>query len=62
MTKKEAGSIGGKSTVKKYGVEYMRSIGKRGALIFYQRYELTPVNLNQFAIVERATGKIKAVR
>lgn len=60
MTKKDAGKKGGLSTVQKYGVEYMRRIGKKGAARMHELYELQPVNLTQFAIIHRATGKVVA--
>ncbi len=62
MTKQEAGSKGGKATVNKYGRQYMAEIGRRGAVELYRRYNLAPVDLNRFALVDRMTGKVKAIR
>ncbi len=62
MTKQEAGSIGGKMTFKRYGRQHMAEIGRRGAVELYRRYNLAPVDLNRFALVDRITGKVKAIR
>jgi len=58
LTKVECGKMGDLATYKKHGTEHMQSIGKRGAESFHNRYDLKPVNLNDFAIVEKTTGKI----
>lgn len=50
----------GKALVAKYGVDYMRAIGRRGAARFYQLYHWSPIAQSQFALVERATGKVIA--
>lgn len=55
---KDIAPLGGKAVVKKYGGEYMREIGRRGAQTFHKRYALKPVGLNNFAIVNRETGII----
>ena len=55
-----AGSKGGKRTVKRYGKRYMRRLAKWGAHVMHSKYQLTPVDLNDFALVERETGKVKA--
>ena len=61
-TKQTAGQIGGRVTVQKYGPEHMRTIGKRGAKVTWTRYYLAPIGQFQYAMVERATGKIKTVK
>lgn len=60
MTKAQAGSLGGKKTVKRYGKRYMKKIAKWGAHRMHAIYALEPVNLNDFALVHRETGVIKA--
>lgn len=55
-----AGSKGGKKTVKRYGKRYMRRLGKWGAHRMHSIYALTPVDLNDFALVHRETGEVKA--
>jgi hypothetical protein len=57
--KQHAGQQGGRATLAKYGRQHFARIGKKGAAIFWQRYTLRPVGLNDFAIVERTTGKVK---
>jgi hypothetical protein len=37
LTKAEAGRLGGKSTVRRYGVEHMRTIGKAGFQAFARK-------------------------
>lgn len=58
--KAAAGRAGGLSTVAKYGPDYMKEIGRRGAKVFHARYRLTPAGVNDFAIVNRETGEVKA--
>jgi hypothetical protein len=62
MTKAQAGSKGGKATALKYGPGYMRLIGKRGAATTWTRYHWTPLGQNNFALVDRATGQVKATQ
>lgn len=62
MTKREAGSKGGITTARRYGPEYMREIGKRGAATTWTRYYLAPIGQTQYALVERETGKIVSTR
>ncbi len=56
----EAGRRGGISTVARHGVEHMQKIGRAGARVFHDRYQLTPVGLAQFAVVHRMTGETVA--
>lgn len=56
------GSHGGLVTAKKYGRNHMAAIGRNGARVLYERYQLAPYELNKFALVDRITGEIKAVR
>ncbi len=59
-TKKTAGQLGGLATLARYGREYMREIGRRGARTTWQRYRLLPLGTSDFALVNRATGEVKA--
>lgn len=58
--KQRAGKKGGDATLRKHGREHFSRIGKCGAEVFHARYRLEPVNLNDFAIVNRETGEVKA--
>ena len=60
MDKKQAGSKGGRATFAKHGRNHMH--GAKGALVTWTRYTLKPVGLTEYAMVERATGKIKTIR
>ena len=62
MTKAECGALGGKATVARYGPEYMAQIGKRGAATLWKRYNLRPYQLSKYALVDRQSGEIRAVR
>ena len=55
-----AGRKGGKRTVKRHGKRFMKKIGKWGAHRMHSTYRLEPVALNDFALVHRETGEIKA--
>jgi hypothetical protein len=58
MNKKQAGSKGGRATVAKYGRNHMQDIGAKGALVTWTRYQLMPYGQTEYAMTERATGKI----
>lgn len=58
--KVEAGRKGGSATLKKYGADFFSKIGKMGAQVTHSRYRLTPTGLNNFAMVHRVTGEVKA--
>lgn len=58
MTKAQAGALGGRSTVRKHGKDHMRTIGRMGAVAFHAKYRLEPVNMDDFAIVNRETGEV----
>jgi general stress protein YciG len=60
-TKQQAGRRGGLATLERHGREHYRRIGKRGADVTWTRYQLSPVGLTEYALVERATGKIVKV-
>lgn len=61
MTKAQAGQLGGQATARKYGAEYMREIGRRGAATLWQRYGLRPYQVSGWALVRKDTGEVKAV-
>ena len=58
--RRAAGRAGGLTTVRRYGNEYMRTIGRKGAKVFHERYELIPLMQDDFAIVDRVTKLTKA--
>ena len=61
MSKAEAGRLGGKATVAKYGNEYMTDIASRGGTKTTLLYSIMPIGVAQYAMVSRATNKVKAV-
>jgi general stress protein YciG len=61
-TKQTAGQIGGRATVAKYGRQHMQDIGAKGAQATWTRYQLMPYGQTEYAMTERATGKIKCIR
>ena len=56
-----AGARGGKRTVKRHGKRWMKKIAELGAHTMHSKYRYEPVLLNDFALVERATGKAVAL-
>lgn len=52
-SKSEAGRMGGQATVTKHGREHMAKIGKLGAAVLWQRYQLIPWQLTKFKLVKR---------
>jgi hypothetical protein len=56
-----AGSLGGRRTVKRYGKRHMKRLAKWGAHRMHSTYRMEPVLLNDFALVERSTGAVKAL-
>jgi general stress protein YciG len=61
MTKSEAGRIGGQALYAKKGPDYFREIGRKGAETTWNKYSLVPMGTNQFAMVERETGRVVAI-
>ncbi len=55
-----AGRKGGLKTVSRYGKRYMRRLARFAAHRFHTIYKYEPVELNDFAIVNRETGEVKA--
>ena len=62
MTKKQAGQRGGLATLAKHGTAHFQKIGKRGAAVTWSRYYLAPISQSQYAMVDRKTNTIKAIR
>lgn len=62
MNKRQAGSKGGRVTVQRHGREHMQRIGRKGAQVTWTRYRLTPWKQSQYAMVDRRTNEVKAVR
>lgn len=60
--KQKAGQRGGLATLARHGQTHFQTIGRRGAFVTWSRYSLAPVNQSQYAMVDRQTGKIKAIR
>lgn len=60
QVKQDAGRKGGLATLKKFGKRYFKKLGKLGAHRMHATYKLEPVDLNDFALVHRETGKVKA--
>ncbi len=60
LKKQKAGRKGGKRTAELYGSEYMRKLGRWGAHRMHATYRLEPRDLNDFALVHRETGEVKA--
>ena len=60
MTKSEAARLGGLALLAKRGIEHFRSIGKKGAEVTWNKYQLIPTFTREFAMVDRETGKIVA--
>lgn len=53
--------LGGQATFHKYGKKHMRKIGKDGATATWSKYDLIAVGTHSYAMVDRQTGKIKAI-
>lgn len=60
--RRAAGRLGGLATVRKYGSDHMREIGKRGAAVTWQRYNLLPLGIGGYAMVDRNSRKVVAWR
>lgn len=61
-TKQSAGQRGGRATVERHGRDHMQRIGKRGASVTWTRYYLAPYGIGGYAMVDRRTHKVKAIR
>ena len=57
----KAGRRGGLATLEKYGVQHFQKLGKWGAHRMHATYRLEPHGLNDFALVNRETGDVKAL-
>lgn len=60
LTKAQAGQLGGQSTLAKHGNAFFQRIGKAGARVTWSRYRLIPTGLQDFAMVNKQTGEVKA--
>lgn len=60
MNKKEAGRLGGNSTFNKYGRDHMVKIGRNGAYKLHEKYNIVPIGIGEYALVDRITEKIVA--
>jgi len=58
-TKQTAGSKGGRATFERHGRGHMQQIGKRGAVVTWGRYHLTPIGQSGWAMVDRKTNEVK---
>lgn len=56
--RRNAGRKGGLAVFNKYGSEYMRQIGKKGAEVFHSIYYVQPVGIRSWVIVGRKDNKI----
>lgn len=61
-TKQTAGRKGGLATLARHGPDHMRTIGRRGAVTTWSRYYLAPYGIGGYAMVERKTNTVKAIR
>ena len=52
----------GKANAQKNGRAHMQEIGRKGSKATWEKYKLIPHGPNQFAMVDRKTGKVKAIR
>lgn len=59
MNKKQAGRMGGLATKANHGRDHFRQLGARGGRATWNKYKLRPWGTYQFALIERATGKVK---
>lgn len=53
-------ALGGKATVSKHGSKHMSTLGKKGAEKTHTLYALKPIGINDFLMVNRKTGEVKA--
>jgi hypothetical protein len=58
-TKKQAGQKGGQATLARHGVTHFRQIGKAGARVTWQRYQLSPIGQSGWAMIDRETREVK---
>lgn len=59
--KKRAGQLGGLATFQKYGRQHFVKLGKLGARSLYAKYSLIPCDLANWCLIDKTTGKVKAV-
>lgn len=57
MDKKACGRLGGRETVRLYGLEYMHQLAVKAATAMHAKYRLQAISLYDFALVDRETGE-----
>lgn len=62
MNTKQRARLGGVAIREKYGMEYLRELGRRGALAYWKKYRLVPVGISEWHIVNRETGEVVGTR
>ena len=58
----ESQAAAARALVEKRGAGYMRTIGKRGARMFYRLYRWSPAGTRGWALINRSTKEIIATR
>lgn len=58
--RREAGRAGGLATLARHGKKHMQKIGRKGAKALHTIYKLIPIAQNDFAMVRRDNGELKA--
>ncbi len=61
MTKRQAGSKGGRTTFQRHGRAWMREIGRRGNAAMRRLYQLVTVSQSGYALVCKSDGRIVAI-
>lgn len=59
--KVKAGRKGGRATASRHGKEHMAAIGRKGAESTWKQYYLLPVELANYAMINRETGEVIAI-
>jgi hypothetical protein len=57
-SKESAGRLGGLATLERHGRGHFADIGQAGAAAFWNKYRLAPSGGSDFAIVDRASGRV----
>lgn len=60
MTRTEAAALGRQAQRKKYGDDFARILGRRGAAATHRLYTLLPCGVSGWRYVNRETGQEKA--
>ena len=59
MDRTQAGSKGGRATVARHGRQHMSAIGREGARATWTKYQLSPIGVSGWAMVDRETREVK---